>query len=102
MTSNKFMNTARGTFEFKYFFNASIQSIAGGEGYSNKSVQFMIKELIGQEKPDAILSDDAIAEKLKDRGIEVARRTVAKYRELMKIPSSAARKKTGRQNASTV
>ncbi len=101
VTSNKFINTTRGTFEFKYFFNASIQSIAGGEGYSNKSVQYMIKELIGQETPDAILSDDAIAEKLKDKGIEVARRTVAKYRELMKIPSSAARKKANRQNGST-
>jgi len=93
VTNNKYITTARGTYEFKYFFNASIQSSGGGEGYSNKTVQYMIKELIDQEKADEILSDDAIAEKLKERGIELARRTVAKYRELMKIPSSSVRKK---------
>lgn len=94
VTSSKYISTPRGTFEFKYFFNASIQSAGGGEGYSNKTVQYMIKELIDREKPGEILSDDAIAELLNERGIELARRTVAKYRELMKIPSSAVRKKT--------
>lgn len=93
VTNSKFINTARGTLEFKYFFNASIQSSGGGEGFSNKAVQFIIKELIDQEKPEAILSDDAIVEKLAERGIELARRTVAKYRELMRIPSSSVRKK---------
>ncbi len=99
VTNNKFISTLRGTYEFKYFFNASIQSSGGGEGYSNKSVQYIIKELIAQEQPGAILSDDAIMEKLKERGIELARRTVAKYRELMKIPSSSVRKKQ-KQNTS--
>lgn len=93
VTNSKFISTARGNYEFKYFFNASIQSAGGGEGFSNKAVQFMIKEVIDQEKPGAILSDDAIVEKLAGRGIELARRTVAKYRELMKIPSSSVRKK---------
>jgi RNA polymerase sigma-54 factor len=93
VTSNKYISTLRGTYEFKYFFNASVGNADGGEGYSNKTVQYLIKELIDQEKPGAILSDDAIAEKLNERGIELARRTVAKYRELMKIPSSAVRKK---------
>lgn len=96
VTSNKYISTLRGTYEFKYFFNASIANADGGEGYSNKTVQFLIKELIDQEKPDAVLSDDAIAEKLNERGIELARRTVAKYRELMKIPSSSIRKKAAK------
>jgi len=93
VTNNKFISTARGNYEFKYFFNASIQSSGGGEGYSNKAVQYMIKEVIDREKPDAILSDDAIVEILAGRGVELARRTVAKYRELMKIPSSSVRRK---------
>lgn len=98
VTTNKFMLTSRGTYEFKYFFNALIQGSDGGDGYSNKAVQYMIKEMIDNEKPDKILSDDTISEELKDRGVELARRTVAKYRELMKIPSSSVRKKikTGR------
>lgn len=93
VTTNKFMATPRGTYELKYFFNASIQNADGGEGYSNKTVQYLIKELIDKEQPGAILSDDTIAEQLKLRGIDVARRTVAKYRELMHIPSSSVRRR---------
>ncbi|HEU5047720.1 MAG TPA: RNA polymerase factor sigma-54 [Rickettsiales bacterium] len=93
VTTNKFILTARGTFEFKYFFNASIQGSDGGESYSNKTVQYMIKELIDKEGADSVLSDDTIAERLRENGIELARRTVAKYRELMKIPSSSVRKR---------
>jgi RNA polymerase sigma-54 factor len=93
VTSSKFMATPRGTFELKYFFNASLQNSYGGEGFSNKTVQHYIKELIDAENPSAPLSDDSIAEKLKDRGIEVARRTVAKYREIINIPSSSQRRR---------
>lgn len=98
VTTAKYMATPRGTYELKYFFNASITNADGGEGYSNKTVQYLIKELIDREQPDAILSDDTIAEQLKNRGVDVARRTVAKYRELMRIPSSSVRRreKTGK------
>lgn len=92
VTNSKYMNTPRGTFELKYFFNASLQNSYGGAAFSNKAVQYLIKELIDAETPAAPLSDDAISEKLKDRGIEVARRTVAKYREIMNIPSSSQRR----------
>ena len=91
VTTNKYLSTPRGTYELKYFFNAGLSSSSGGEGYSNKTVQHLIKELIDNE--ESVLSDDAIAEELKNRGIDIARRTVAKYRDILKIPSSAARKK---------
>ncbi len=93
VTTNKYMATPRGTYELKYFFNASIQNASGGEDYSNKTVQYLIKEMIDQEASQAILSDDAIALELKGRGIDIARRTVAKYRELMHIPPSSARRR---------
>ncbi len=92
VTSSKYMNTPRGTFELKYFFNASLQNSYGGAAFSNKAVQYLIKELIDAEASVSPLSDDTISEKLKDRGIEVARRTVAKYREIMNIPSSSQRR----------
>jgi len=91
VTTNKYMATPRGTYELKYFFNAGIQNATGGEGYSNKTVQYLIKELIDQETE--ILSDDTIAEQLNGRGIDIARRTVAKYRELLRIPSSSVRRR---------
>jgi RNA polymerase sigma-54 factor len=93
VTTAKYMATPRGTYELKYFFNASIQNADGGEGYSNKTVQYLIKEMVDKEKPGEILSDDTIAEELKARGIDVARRTVAKYRDLMHIPSSSVRRR---------
>lgn len=93
ITTSKFMMTPRGTFELKYFFNASLAQSGGGEGISNKSVQFMIKEIVDEEAPSAPLSDDAIAAELKARGIEIARRTIAKYRDILKIPSSSQRRK---------
>ncbi len=93
VTTAKYIATPRGTYELKYFFNASITNAEGGEGYSNKTVQYLIKELIDQESPSAILSDDTIADQLKTRGIDVARRTVAKYRELMHLPSSSVRRR---------
>jgi len=92
VTTSKYMLTGRGTYELKYFFNACLQSSSGGEGYSNKTVQHLIKELVDNEQ-DNILSDDAIAALLQDRGIDIARRTVAKYRDIIGIASSATRKR---------
>lgn len=93
VTSNKYMATTRGIFEFKYFFTSSIASSEGGEAHSSESVRFRIKELIDREKPDDILSDDTIVKMLRDTGVDIARRTVAKYREAMNIPSSVQRRR---------
>ena len=98
VTTSKFMATPRGTYELKYFFNASLGNADGGEAFSNKTVQYLIKELIEKEAADAILSDDTIADRLKERGIDVARRTVAKYRELMHIPASSVRRREKKAN----
>lgn len=87
------MATATGMYELKYFFTSSLQRASGGEDVSSKTVQHMIKELVDAESPKAILSDDAIAALLKQKGIEVARRTVTKYREAMHIPSSVDRRR---------
>jgi RNA polymerase sigma-54 factor len=96
VTSNKFMATPRGIFEMKYFFTAAIASTLGGEAHSAEAVRFRIKQLIEGESPSDILSDDAIVAQLKATGIEIARRTVAKYREGLRIPSSAARRREKR------
>jgi RNA polymerase sigma-54 factor len=93
VTSNKYMATTRGIFEFKYFFTSSIASSEGGEAHSSESVRFRIKELIDREKPDDILSDDTLVKMLRDTGVDIARRTVAKYREAMNIPSSVQRRR---------
>jgi RNA polymerase sigma-54 factor len=93
VTANKYMATPRGTFELKYFFSSAIQSAEGGEAHSAESVRHRIRELIDGEAPAAILSDDRIVEVLRGAGIDIARRTVAKYREAMRIPSSVDRKK---------
>jgi RNA polymerase sigma-54 factor len=93
VTSNKYMATTRGTFELKYFFTASIASADGGEAHSAEAVRHHIRQLIDAESPSAILSDDTIVEKLRGSGIDIARRTVAKYREAMRIPSSVQRRR---------
>ena len=93
VTTNKYMSTATGIYELKYFFTSSLASSSGGQDFSSKSVQHIIKELVDAESPKAILSDDTIADMLKERGIEVARRTVTKYREAMHIPSSVERRR---------
>lgn len=93
VTANKYMATNRGTFELKYFFTASIASADGGEAHSAEAVRHHIKQLIDAEQPSAILSDDTIVEKLRAAGIDIARRTVAKYREAMRIPSSVQRRR---------
>ena len=93
VTANKYMATNRGNFELKYFFTASIASADGGEAHSAEAVRHHIKQLIDAEKPSSILSDDTIVERLREAGIDIARRTVAKYREAMRIPSSVQRRR---------
>jgi RNA polymerase sigma-54 factor len=93
VTANKYMATNRGSFELKYFFTASIASADGGEAHSAEAVRHHIKQLIDGEEAAAILSDDTIVERLRETGIDIARRTVAKYREAMRIPSSVQRRR---------
>ncbi|QLF69186.1 RNA polymerase factor sigma-54 [Peteryoungia desertarenae] len=93
VTTNKYMLTPRGLFELKYFFTVSIASAEGGDSHSAESVRHRIKAMIAQESPDAVLSDDDIVTSLKASGVELARRTVAKYRESMNIPSSVQRRR---------
>ena len=94
VTANKYMATPRGLFEMKYFFTTALASSSGGEDHSAEAVRHRIRQLIEAEAPEAILSDDTIAEILKrEQGIDVARRTVAKYREGMNIPSSVVRRR---------
>jgi RNA polymerase sigma-54 factor len=100
VTSNKYMATPRGLFEMKYFFTTALASSSGGDDHSAETVRHRIRQLVEQESPADILSDDTIAELLqKEQGIEVARRTVAKYREGMKIPSSVIRRRQKRELA---
>ncbi len=91
VTTNKYMHTPRGVFEFKYFFSSHL-STTDGEEQSSTSVRAKIRKLIGAENPKKPLSDSKIADLLAGEGISVARRTVAKYREAMKIASSSERK----------
>ncbi len=93
VTANKYMATSRGIFELKYFFTSSIAAAYGGEAHSAEAVRHRIKQLVDGEKPSDVLSDDTIVEKLREAGIEIARRTVAKYREAMRIPSSVQRRR---------
>ncbi|MDQ0455327.1 RNA polymerase factor sigma-54 [Rhizobium paknamense] len=96
VTSNKYMLTPRGLFELKYFFSVSIGSAEGGDSHSAEAVRHRIRMLIAQESPDNILSDDDIVESLRSGGVDLARRTVAKYREAMNIPSSVQRRREKR------
>ena len=93
VTSNKYMATPRGIFELKYFFTSSIQSAGEGEAHSSEAVRHRIKQMIEAETARGVLSDDKIVEKLKTDGIDIARRTVAKYREALRIPSSVQRRR---------
>jgi RNA polymerase sigma-54 factor len=99
VTSNKYMLTPRGLFELKYFFTVSIAAVEGGEAHSAESVRHRIRAMIQSEAPESVLSDDDIVEQLKSGGIELARRTVAKYREAMNIPSSVQRRREKRAHA---
>ena len=93
VTSNKFMSTPRGMFELKYFFGASIPSLGGGEAHSAEAVRHKIKILIDEEIESDVKSDDKLVALLRDQGIDIARRTVAKYREALGIPSSVERRR---------
>ena len=94
VTSNKYVSTPRGVFELKFFFTAAIQSSDGGATHSAEAVRHRIKSMIEAEARDGdVLSDDRIVEILKEAGIDIARRTVAKYREALRIPSSVERKR---------
>ncbi|MER9432801.1 RNA polymerase factor sigma-54 [Mesorhizobium sp. M0408] len=93
VTSNKYMLTPRGVFELKYFFTVAIASCQGGDAHSAEAVRHRIKAMIAAESHGDVLSDEDIAARLKETGIDVARRTVTKYREAMNIPSSVQRRR---------
>ena len=96
VTSNKYIDTPRGIFELKYFFTSALPARTPGVVVSSESVRSRIRLLVGGENAHQPLSDDRIVDLLKGEGIEIARRTVAKYREAMRIPSSAERRRLGR------
>jgi len=100
VTANKYMLTPRGVFELRYFFTASIAAAGGGEAHSSEAVRDRIREMIDGEAPDDVLSDDALVDMLKKSGVDIARRTVAKYREGMNIPSSVQRRREKRARIS--
>jgi RNA polymerase sigma-54 factor len=87
------MATPRGVFELKYFFTSAIASADGEEAHSSEAVRHRIRKLIDAETASAVLSDDKIVQQLKQDGIDIARRTVAKYREALRIPSSVQRRR---------
>ena len=93
VTANKYVATSRGIFELKYFFTSAIAAANGGEAHSAEAVRHRIKQLIDGESVNDVLSDDTIVDKLRAAGLDIARRTVAKYREAMRIPSSVQRRR---------
>lgn len=99
VTANKYMATSRGIFELKYFFTSAIAAADGGQAHSAEAVRHRIRQMIDAEAADSVLSDDTIVDRLRESGIDIARRTVAKYREAMRIPSSVQRRRE-KQSAS--
>src|SRR5690606_16567147 len=100
VTANKYLATPRGLYEMKYFFTTAIAAADAGEEHSAEAVRHRIRQLIEAEPAHAVLSDDAIADMLpEEQGIELARRTVATYREGMNIPSSVIRRRRKRDAA---
>jgi RNA polymerase sigma-54 factor len=93
VTSNKYLSCARGVFELKYFFTSGVASSDSGEAASALAVKSAIKALIAEEAADAILSDDTLVDLLRDKGFDLARRTVAKYREAIGLGSSVQRRR---------
>jgi RNA polymerase sigma-54 factor len=91
VTTNKYMHTPRGVFEFRFFFSSHVTGDDGEQ--SSTAVRAKIRKLVGSENPEKPLSDSEITRLLLDDGIKVARRTVAKYREALKIPSSSDRRR---------
>jgi RNA polymerase sigma-54 factor len=96
VTANKYMATNRGLFELKYFFTSAIAATSDGDAHSSEAVRDRIRTMIDAENACEVLSDDKIVERLKDDGIDIARRTVAKYREALRIPSSVQRRRLKR------
>ena len=96
VTANKYMATNRGLFELKYFFTSAIAATGEGDFHSSEAVRHRIREMIDAEAAADVLSDDKIVERLKADGIDIARRTVAKYREALGIPSSVQRRRLKR------
>ena len=93
VTSNKYIATPRGLFELKYFFSSAIARTDGEGSFSAEAIRHRLRGLIEAESPNAILSDDTLVERLQAEGIDIARRTVAKYREQLNIPSSVQRRR---------
>ncbi len=93
VTANKYIATPRGTFELKYFFTTAIAATTGGESHSAEAVRQRIRAMVAAETADDIMSDDAIVAALRREGVDIARRTVAKYRDALRIPSSVQRKR---------
>jgi RNA polymerase sigma-54 factor len=96
VTANKYMLTPRGVFDMRYFFTQSLADTEGGDSHSSEAVRHQIRKLIDQESAENVLSDDQIVDILKAEGVELARRTVAKYRESMNIQSSVQRRREKR------
>jgi len=96
VTANKYMATNRGLFELKYFFTSAIAATSNGDAHSSEAVRDRIRAMIEAEAALDVLSDDKIVERLKNDGIDIARRTVAKYREALRIPSSVRRRRLKR------
>lgn len=99
VTTNKYIGTPRGIFELKFFFTTAVGGEDGGMAHSAEAIKARIKALIDEEDPKKILSDDKLVTMLKEEGISLARRTVAKYREAMHIPSSVQRRKQKKNRA---
>ncbi len=93
VTANKYIATPRGLFELKYFFTTAIAATAGGESHSAEAVRYRIRGMVSAETAQSVLSDDAIVAALRYEGVDIARRTVAKYRDALRIPSSVQRKR---------
>ncbi len=99
VSANKYISTPRGMFEMKYFFTTALSSTTGNDSHSSESVRYLIKQMVDEEDLNAILSDATISKILKNQhGIDVARRTVMKYREGMHIASSVVRRRQKKQN----
>lgn len=93
VTTNKYLAAPHGIYELKYFFTSAIANADGGEAHSAEAVRARIKALIDAESADDVLSDDKLVDMLRREGIDIARRTVAKYREALRIPSSVQRRR---------
>ena len=95
VTSNKYVYTSHGIFELKYFLNNNVSSSSAGFDLASEAIKHILKELIVKEDPENPLSDLQISYMLKEKNLDVARRTISKYRESMNIPPSTKRKKGG-------